>query len=384
MEEKRYTLKNIIEEMIDEDINISKSDADREDYREEKYKDYRKKFQKIAECLHIDDSDLEKLKVNNEFQFTEIGKLFIKEILPQYSNKAMSFIRRNRNDDFIDEDKISKLKESSEINRLYIRLMEGFNELFMEKGYSESESFDFIKVAYNKYNYPQREVERGILETYIRIAEVLKGHSQNPGEELTELENFIWMKYMWSRIDNAIKQAVKVRDEMERISQCEREEILKKEIESKEKVKQISYNEEVQSIIKDKLYRDGEIIALHIAYVKLTHRGIDISKLIPYFTDNEEKKTWKELSEVERNRVRKIIGDTDITNGKGTICKSKEIENIVANLYNKARIEIKHLGLKPSSDVLSWRETVDYALLNEAIINIQTEANFDRLGKFKH
>lgn len=383
MNDKRYTLKDVVEELIDEDIKISEFDKKRDEYRDEKYKDYRNKFQDIGECLHIDSSDLENLKVNNEFQFTQIGKLFIKEILPRYSDKAMSFIRRKRNDDFIDESIISKMKESLEINQLYIRLIEGFNELFMEKGYSESESFDIIKVAYNKYNYPQRKIEEGILDTYIRITNVLEGHSQNPGEELTEIENLIWMEYMWNCIDNAIRQAVKVRDEMESISQKEGEEILKKEMKNEKKAKQILLDEEVKRIIDNKLYGDREIEDLYMAYVELTHRGIDISKMILYLMDNEETQAWEELSEPERNRVRKIIGDTDIRRGKETICKSKERENIVANLYNKARKKVNHLGMKPSSDVLPWRETVDYALLNQAVINLHAVATLDGLKKWE-
>lgn len=279
----------------------------------------------------------------------------------------------DQTDAFIDEKYLNALKFMNLGNEIVIKVVECFNRLLLDRGFSKDEVEELLRDVCIRNRYAERKAYQGVFGIFNEYIDSLKKISgERIDFKLLGTEKAIWTDFAVKKIKDTMDETIEVHREMLNVRQDEAmdEIAMAFYIEKKETIERYKAQEvKIIELCKN----DDYIKTLLDTYEKELKERLDLDKIVPAVLIVEESRWSKEMVEEDKNtddtgRLIKFILDISADGNKvlkktGIRAKEKRwvelIERIQYIMEGHREEQLKNMSL----DNLSHNEK----LLEKAI-----------------
>ena len=312
-------------------------------------------FIEIAEALGITTDQLNQLKENGKWIFTEQGTAELVDVLffyeketrgrekPKVDKRYAKQVMKDGQYNAFSEDRVSKqLKEYFATNELIVMCIKCFYRLFVDVGNSEEEAEEIMKNANTNFSYSKRKMYQESfkwIEKFLMYLEVinLDRHSMF---SLSEKENSIWLAEINKRIEKDIDEGMMLREQMKNIKRTESLKSSSEDFSIKLFTVDITKNERIEKEVLKECRSNDNFMQEVAAYEKITKKKLDLESLIALVGVNSDEDEDVALLLVIKECVG-VPADGNVLRQKDD---NKKIDKILMNLYLYIRSQMMSKG----------------------------------------
>lgn len=311
----RYTLRNITDCLYKKKVHnqIKISEEELATY----YNSQSRNFNEIIHALDLDE-EINYLKTNRNpngnFSFYEDDKIFLVDLLSEYSGKLDPLRRGNFYD--IDDEYV-------------IWVYENMIDVFRRCNSTEDEIKKIAFKMNNRLDYPLRKRKESIFSFERRMAELMNKVFSVESLPLNNMDLYIWLKAFEQDYKLVINQWFGILNRMSEIRECELNDLAEKEMHKmdSDEIEEANIDWMICERLNHELESDEEYNKLKKEYNKMCGISDDISQVVEekgilYHKDKNQKVS------IKKPHVKKVEK------------KFKEIQAIMNKRYDEIRLAI--------------------------------------------